>query len=109
MRTPKLLVYIKFISHRVQDGYTKKEKALMTIKKPHGGKRYHSNIIQRGTSFQQPQHSPSLEGGASDLPLWLLLLLEVGHPLVRVCSSSIMEWLGTVLVVGKSPLIANRL
>ena len=58
----------QFISHRGQDRYTKKEKALMTIKKPHGGKRYHSNIIQRGTSFQQPQNSPSLEGGVGYPP-----------------------------------------
>ena len=101
----------QFISHRGQDRYTKKEKALMTFKKTHGEKRYHSNIIQRGTSFQQPQHSPSLEGGASDFPLWLLLfLLEGDHPLARDFSSSSMELLGSVvcLLVGKSPLIANR-
>ena len=100
----------QFISHRGQDRYTKKEKALMTIKKPHGGKRYHSNIIQRGTSFQQPQNSPSLEGGAGDPPPRLLLLLEGGHPLLRDFSSLSMELLGSVvcLLVGESPLIVNR-
>ena len=50
----------------------------------------------------------SLQGGAGGLPHWLLLLLQVGHPLLRHCSSLIMEKLGTVLVVRKSPLIANR-
>ena len=40
----------------------------------------------------------------------LLLLLEGGHPLLRDFSSSSMELLGSVvcLLVGESPLIANR-
>ena len=54
-----LTIYIVYFASRTGRIY-KEKKALMTVKKPHVGKKVSQhtvtgNIIQRGTSIQQPQ------------------------------------------------------